>query len=243
MKHQSGKGQHDNLVLGKENEFAYNVVRQAFEAPCESCNPMFLTAGTGNGKTYLMTLGMALAKENHKSVKMISATQFQEMLCQMIRKCNDRLGSGLITVTAMYEEFSEYDIVIIENLESLDGMEATLDWVVYFLDYLVGRGKQVFVTSSKRKKELMESDLADKLWKDALEVQIPELSHQFKLYAIKTFAKKFEMELDINQVAAIAAGTISLGAIVSVLKQIRAMSDLAEYSIKEAADKVILEYL
>ncbi len=142
----------EDFVVGRCNEFAYNVCYNLVEEP-PKCYMIYLCGHFGLGKTHLtQAIGNALLSRNFNKVIYFSAQEFLEELLKYLKagKLSDfkeRLKEGC-------------DILLIEKVEFFSGKEFTQNELIFLIDYFLESGKTVVFTSVKSPEEIRDIDIS-----------------------------------------------------------------------------------
>jgi len=140
----------EDFVVGKCNQFAYNVCYQVAED-----NPggyfIYLYGNFGLGKTHLtQAVGNALFKKGLKNVYYLTAQDFLNLMVKYLR-------SGMIE--NFKEKFrQDCEVLLLEGIHFFSGKEFTQNELSLILDYLLENGKTVIFTSLKLPQDLPQID-------------------------------------------------------------------------------------
>ncbi len=141
----------ENFVVDETNEFAYKACMKIAQSTDFAYNPVFLYAGIGLGKTHLLhAIANYIAKnEPCRKVLYISARQFANTYVKSIYEKN---------TTYFKEQFSQYDVLLIDDLQFLDGKKSTQDEFFGILSELTFLGKQVVLAGNRSLSSLTQFD-------------------------------------------------------------------------------------
>ncbi|MBN2466829.1 MAG: chromosomal replication initiator protein DnaA [Deltaproteobacteria bacterium] len=137
-----------NFVVGPCNQFAYASAQAVTERKSRLYNPVFFHSSEGLGKTHLSTATGQKIITNYPETKVFYTTAewFTHEMIQALRK-------NLIS------EFKEKyrkrcDVLVIEDIQFLQGKDKTQDEVFYTLDTLIQMDKQVILTANADPREI-----------------------------------------------------------------------------------------
>ena len=148
----------DNFVVGKPNELAYAAARRVAESPTATYNPLFLYGGVGLGKTHLMhAIGWHI-RDRHASRRVVylSAEKFMYQFIRALR---------FQDTMAFKEQFRSVDVLMIDDVQFINGKENTQEEFFHTFNDLVGNNRQVVVSADKSPSDLegMEERLRSRL--------------------------------------------------------------------------------
>ncbi|MDD2942734.1 MAG: chromosomal replication initiator protein DnaA [bacterium] len=135
-----------NFIVGGCNEFASAVAMQVSRNPGTSYNPLFIYAGVGLGKTHLVNAIGNHVRRKGKSVLLVSSELFVNEMISSIQN-----GS----MPKFKEKFRSIDMLIIDDIQFLNGKKTTQEEFFHTFNDLYNRRKQIVITSDKVPQELV----------------------------------------------------------------------------------------
>ncbi len=142
------------FVVGEQNRFCHAAALAVAESPAQSYNPFFIYGGVGLGKTHLMQAIGHFALQHHQDlvVRYVTAEQFT----------NDMISAlGRKDMKGFQNRYRKNDILIIDDVQFLEGKVRTQEEVFHTFNALHEAGKQVILSSDRSPKHL--SNLEDRL--------------------------------------------------------------------------------
>ena len=133
----------ENFIIGSSNRLAYEASLKVSEN-ISHYNPLYIYGGVGMGKTHLLnSIGLELKKNN--KVMFISAERFMYQFVKSI-KSN--------TMLKFKEYFRNTDILLIDDIQFMNGKEAMQEEFFHTFNALLDKGSQIIVTSDRAPNKL-----------------------------------------------------------------------------------------
>lgn len=139
----------DRVIVGPNNQLAFNCSWEIARKPGESFNPLFIYGRTGVGKTHLLQ-GIAhevLERFPSKETLYIPAEYFVNQYVQALQKRD---------VEPFRKRFRSLDMLIIDDLHFLAGKDASQQELLHTFNALESAGKQVVLASDQHPRALEE---------------------------------------------------------------------------------------
>ncbi|MEE2655046.1 MAG: chromosomal replication initiator protein DnaA [Pseudomonadota bacterium] len=178
-----------NFVVGKTNELAYAAARRVADSDSAPFNPLFLYGGVGLGKTHLMhaIANHTLEKFPDRRVVYLSAEKFMFYFIRALR---------FKDTVAFKEQFRSVDLLMIDDVQFINGKEATQEEFFHTFNDLVDNNRQVVISADKSPLDLegMEERLRSRLgW--GLVADIHATSFELRLGILKVKSERLGVEI------------------------------------------------
>jgi chromosomal replication initiator protein len=179
----------DNFITGTSNKLAHEASLKVSEN-ISHYNPLYIYGGVGMGKTHLLnSIGISLKDKN--KVMFISAERFMYQFVKSI-KSND--------MVKFKEYFRNTDILIIDDIQFMNGKEAMQEEFFHTFNALLDKGSQIVISADRAPNKLSRiQDRIKSRFAGGLVVDIQKPDYELRRKIVK---KKTE-ELNIfysNQV-------------------------------------------
>ncbi|MDB9825663.1 chromosomal replication initiator protein DnaA [Candidatus Pelagibacter sp.] len=133
----------DNFITGTSNKLAYEASLKVSEN-ISHYNPLYLYGGVGMGKTHLLnSIGISLKDRN--KVMFISAERFMYQFVKSI-KSNE--------MVKFKEYFRNTDILIIDDIQFMNGKEAMQEEFFHTFNALLDKGSQIVISADRAPNKL-----------------------------------------------------------------------------------------
>lgn len=185
----------ENFVIGASNQMAYSMAVKVAEEPgSPMLNPLFIYGKSGLGKTHLMR-----AIQNH-------VNESRPDLQTVYVDSADFL-SGYVEATVAHDKektsfknfknnYQEADILLIDDIQFLQGKEQTLDIVFQIFNYMIDQGKQVVLSADRAPKNITMDERYQSRFNSGgtFDIQPPEV--ETKIGIIKNYVDEYNSTND-----------------------------------------------
>ena len=139
-------------IVGNSNRLAYAVSTAIADAPGKVYNPFFLYSGVGLGKTHLVqAIGSEILKKHPE--KIIIYKTGEEFLNEVIDAIQRGKGNSAKR-TALKKKYRNVDVLIIDDVHSIAGKDATQEEFFHTFNTLYMNHKQIILTSDRPPHEI-----------------------------------------------------------------------------------------
>lgn len=188
----------DTFVIGASNRFAHAAAFAVAEAPAKAYNPLFIYGDSGLGKTHLLhAIGFyATQLFPEIRVKYVSSEEFVNDFINTIG--SSRTSNALRP--AFQRRYREVDILMIDDIQFLQGKDATVEEFFHTFNALHNEAKQVVITSDQPPKMLkgFEERLRSRFeWGLLTDVQPPDMETRFAILRRKAAGEHLDVPDDV----------------------------------------------
>lgn len=142
VKHEDSidKSTFENFVVGPANEFAYSAAMSVAKSPGMMFNPLLIIGYEGVGKSHLLKAvrNQRLHDNNYKKVIYVTADVFTEEFIGAVK--SNRYSD-------FKSKYSGTDVVLIDDMEYIEGTEDVQEKLVAAFHSLLGSKKQVVLAA------------------------------------------------------------------------------------------------
>jgi len=179
--------------MGSTNIFARAAAFAVAESPAKAYNPLFIYGNSGLGKTHLLhAIGhYALSLYPRFKVRYVSSEEFTNDFINAIQ--NNR-------TTAFQAEYREVDILLIDDIQFLQGKDQTQEAFFHTFNTLTNHNKQIVITSDLPPKMLtgFEERLTSRFESGlSTDIHAPELETRIAILRKKAENEKVRVPEDV----------------------------------------------
>lgn len=142
----------ERFIVGPGNRSAYTAALAVSKNPDGDWNPLFLSGGTGAGKTHLLSaIAHQVAKETTgSSLVLVRATNFIDELINSIRR------GEMAAFRSKYRD--NCGGLLFDDIQFVSSKEATQLELLSVIDFLLGQGRRVVLASDRPPMEIENLD-------------------------------------------------------------------------------------
>ncbi|WP_234988238.1 chromosomal replication initiator protein DnaA [Demequina sp. NBRC 110056] len=183
----------DTFVIGSSNRFAHAAALAVAESPGKTYNPLFIYGDSGLGKTHLLhAIGHYTRHLKPQTrVRYVNSEEFTNDFINSIR--DDQSLS-------FKRQYREVDVLLIDDIQFLQGKEQTLEEFFHTFNALHNAGKHVVITSdvSPRNLDGIEERMRTRFeWGLMTDVQPPDLETRIAILRKKAAADDVQAPSDV----------------------------------------------
>ena len=183
----------ENFVVGSSNDIAYTTALSVAEQPGKNIlNPLFIHGRSGLGKTHLLR-----AIQSYIDVNFHHLISYYTDSNALLREYTDAALSHSKEKSSynnFAKKFDNVDVLLIDDIQYLQGKTQTLDMVFQIFNTLIAKGKQVVLAADRAPKNIDIDERYQSRFNSGgtFEVQPPEI--ETKLGIIKLFLNEYNRD-------------------------------------------------
>ncbi|NTW38756.1 MAG: chromosomal replication initiator protein DnaA [Cellulomonadaceae bacterium] len=228
----------DTFVIGSSNRFAHAAAVAVAEAPAKAYNPLFIYGDSGLGKTHLLhAIGhYAISLYPGIRVRYVNSEEFT----------NDFINSiGEGKAGAFQRRYREVDVLLIDDIQFLQGKEQTMEEFFHTFNTLHNANKQVVITSDLPPKQLngFEDRMRSRFeWGLITDVQPPDLETRIAILRKKAGNANLQAPDDVLSYIASKIST-NIRELEGALIRVTAFASLNRQQVDLALAEIVLKDL
>ncbi|MBP7073920.1 MAG: ATP-binding protein [Rhabdochlamydiaceae bacterium] len=171
---------------GVTNDFHFKLFCDAILK--KTYNPIYVQGAPGVGKTHLLIAACHLLKEQNRTVFYVKADRFTQHIVAAIR-------SG--AMTSLRELYRKHDVLVIDEIEALDGRSASQEELFHTFNALHLAGKQIILAGNALPSDLkgIEPRLTSRFeWGLVLSFKILNTQDREAYFSQLLYRKKITLE-------------------------------------------------
>lgn len=180
----------ENFVIGDSNRMAYSMAVDVAEMPGKTpLNPLFIYGKSGLGKTHLMRAIQNYICETQPHLRTVYVDS-AELLSDYMEAsaAHDKEKSSYKNFKTHYEEA---DVLLIDDIQYLQGKKQTLDIVFQIFNKLTSQGRQIVLSADRAPKNIDIDERYHSRFNQGgtIDIQPPEI--ETKLGIVKSFINEY----------------------------------------------------
>ncbi len=180
----------ENFVIGDSNRMAYSMAVAVAETPGKAhLNPLFIYGKSGLGKTHLLRAIQNYIRETQPNLTAVYVDS-AELLSDYMEAsaAHDKEKSSYKNFKNRYEEA---DVLLIDDVQYLQGKKQTLDIVFQIFNKMTDQGKQVVLSADRAPKNIDIDERYKSRFNSGgtFDIQPPEI--ETKLGIVKSFIDEY----------------------------------------------------
>ncbi|MEJ5918747.1 chromosomal replication initiator protein DnaA [Corynebacterium sp. H78] len=225
----------ETFVIGPQNQFAHASAIAVAEQPARAYNPLFISGGSGLGKTHLLhAIGHYARNLDPKlRVRYVSSEEFTNDFINSVR--DDAQES-------FKRRYRELDMLMIDDIQFLEGKEGTQDEFFHTFNALHQANRQIVLTSDRPPRELktLEERLRTRFeWGLMTDLQFPDLETRIAILSKKARIDDLQVPHEVLQYIAENASS-SIRELEGSLIQVTANASMRKIPVTlELAEEII----
>ena len=180
----------ENFVIGESNRMAYSMALSVAEEPGGSMlNPLFIYGKSGLGKTHLMRAIQNYVKETQPELKTVyvDSADFLQGYVEATLSHDTEKSS----FKNFKQHYQEANILLIDDIQFLQGKEQTLDIVFQIFKALIDDGKQVVLSADRAPKNITMDERYRSRFNSGGTVDIQPPAIETKMGIIQLFLQEY----------------------------------------------------
>ncbi|NUL59670.1 chromosomal replication initiator protein DnaA [Brevibacterium luteolum] len=233
----------DTFVIGSSNRFAHAAAFAVAESPAKAYNPLFIYGDSGLGKTHLLHAIGHYAAQLYPNIR-VKYVSSEEFVNDFINTIGSSTSGSLRP--KFQRRYREVDILMIDDIQFLQGKDATVEEFFHTFNALHNEHKQVVITSDQPPKMLkgFEERLRSRFeWGLLTDVQPPDLETRFAILRNKSIAERLQVPDNVLEYIASRVSS-NIRELEGALVRLTAFANLNDQEIDMSlAETVLKDYI
>ena len=180
----------ENFVIGESNRMAYSMAVSVAEEPGRKMmNPLFIYGKSGLGKTHLMRAIQNYVNETRPELRTVYVDS-ADFLSGYVEAtlAHDKEKTSFKNFKNYYQDAS---ILLIDDIQYLQGKEQTLDIVFQIFNHMIDEGKQVVLSADRAPKSITMDERYQSRFNSGGTFDIQPPGVETKMGIIKIFVEEY----------------------------------------------------
>lgn len=198
-----------SFVMGESNRLAFSMAVQVAENPGnESLNPLFIYGKSGLGKTHLLRAIQNDINETHPNLSVIYVDT-NDLISDFTTAAASH-DKEKMSFVSFKEKYEQVDVLLIDDVQFLQGKKQTLDIVFQILNTLINNGKQIVLSADRAPKviDIDERYTSRFVQGGTCDIQPPE--SETKIAIVKKYISEYNSSCALNKKVEIPEEIINL---------------------------------
>lgn len=180
----------DNFIAGDSNSFARSIAMNVAEHPGQRYNPLFISGGSGLGKTHLLqAIGNYITQVYpHKKVIYTTAEEFFNDFMSVINPGSS--SSEIKDIGQFHKMYREVDVLLMDDIQFIEGKIATMEQFFHTFETLYNKKAQIVVTSDRAAAEINMAERMITRFQMGVEADVLPPSYELRYAIIKSLFEK-----------------------------------------------------
>ncbi len=230
-------GKRETFILHKSNAAAYMLAEMIVENKKEHLiNPAILFGESGNGKSHLVEIMKEEIAEKGRNVKVVKADDLAGQIIETIKNSNSPQED-------FCKRYEDTDVLIIEDLQYLQGKISTQEYLVAVIERLLVKEKQLVFTMNcvPGRLERFEEQLMTK-FSNCVQIQILPPNKKMKKKIIEQWCFEHKQKLSKKCEKKVIEHVDSVGELLGFLKHLELYIQFCECPAdKKLVNRVLKE--
>lgn len=182
----------ENFVIGESNRMAYSMAVAVAEEPGRKMlNPLFIYGKSGLGKTHLMRAIQNYVAETRNDLHTVYVDS-ADFLSGYVEAtlAHDKEKTSFKNFKSKYQDAN---ILLIDDIQYLQGKEQTLDIVFQIFNHMVDEGKQVVLSADRAPKNITMDERYQSRFNSGGTFDIQPPGVETKMGIIKSFISEYRV--------------------------------------------------
>lgn len=180
----------ENFVIGESNRMAYSMAVQVAEAPGRGAlNPLFIYGKSGLGKTHLMRAIQNYANETKP--EMVTVYADSEEIVSKYTEASLTKNIDKSSYNNFKAQYENADILLIDDVQFLQGKAGTLDIVFQIFNKLINQGKQIVLSADRAPKNIDIEERYNSRFMQGGTIDIQPPDVETKLAIVKSYINEY----------------------------------------------------
>lgn len=186
----------ETFVIGDSNRMAYSMAVEVAEKPGSSAlNPLFIYGRSGVGKTHLLCAIKNYINEQYEDFNVIYIDSME-----LVNKYSDAAIEKNVDKQSFknFEKFfQQADVLLIDDIQGLQGKPGTLDTLFRIFNKLIPKGKQFVFSADRAPKNIDLDERYVSRFNSGATIDIQPPDDETKRNIIKSFITEYKSEEDL----------------------------------------------
>lgn len=186
----------ETFVIGDSNRMAYSMAVEVAEKPGSSAlNPLFIYGRSGVGKTHLLCAIKNCINEQYEDFNVIYIDSME-----LVNKYSDAAIEKNVDKQSFknFENFfQQADVLLIDDIQGLQGKPGTLDTLFRIFNKLIPKGKQFVFSADRAPKNIDLDERYVSRFNSGATIDIQPPDDETKRNIIKSFITEYKSEEDL----------------------------------------------
>lgn len=185
----------ETFISGDSNLFARSMALAIAEKPGMKYNPLFISGGSGLGKTHLLQAIGNYVAEIYPNKKVVYATA-EEFFTEFVNALSKDAKTNVKSMDKFHQVYRGADVLLMDDIQFLEGKDGGIAQFFHTFEQLYAKKSQIVIASDRTAAEINMDNRLITRFAMGLEVNILPPTYELRYAIIKRLFESQSLPVD-----------------------------------------------